>query len=110
MAFHPKTIESFVEELQKIAGEQGYYVSFFTGEKRKDATFFPRGSMNLPAEEIVELAKNKEVAPQGPISAIRFLNYYHNRAGKQLKPERRAEIRKAVTMLSEYHKTEKAKK
>lgn len=107
MSISSVTVTAFSEELIKIAGEGGYYTSFFTKERRKDATFFPRGSMNLPAEEIVELAQKEEVAPKGPGSAIRFLNYYRNRAGKQLKPERKAELQKAVDLLKEINKSKK---
>lgn len=104
-----RTVASFVKEITKLAGEGGYYVSFFTGERRKDATFFPPGAMNLKAEEILELAKKKEVAPAGLGSANRFLAYYKNRAGKQLKPERRAEIDKAIQLIRNASKEEKRK-
>jgi len=100
-------IASFLNELVKIA-HAGTYVSFFTGEKRTDATFFPSGTLKKGPLSIYKVGKDPGYAPTGPASSIRFLNYYMNRAGKNLDPEQKAKIEKARLMLHNYN--EKLKK
>jgi tRNA(adenine34) deaminase len=43
---------------------------------------------------------SKKVSPKGPQSGMRMLNYYINRAGRNLSPARRRELNKAKTLLS----------
>src|SRR4051812_17802537 len=84
--------------LEKYAGG-GTYQSFFTGETREDATFFPKGTMAKSTAKIVQAATNKEYAPKGIRSSISWINYYENRAGKNLKPEQRERIEAAKKIL-----------
>jgi tRNA(adenine34) deaminase len=54
-----------------------------------------------------ELA-TKKVSPKGPVSGMRMLTFYINRAGKNLSKDRVADLKKAKAILSEIiasHKT-----
>jgi hypothetical protein len=93
--------------LEKYAGG-GTYQSFFTGETREDATFFPKGTMAKSTAKIVQAATNKEYAPKGIRSSISWINYYENRAGKNLKPEQKERIEAAKKIL--HKKLEREKK
>lgn len=97
-------VHAFFDELVKIAGG-GEYISFFTGEKRTDATFFPPGTMNKPAKDVAKVGLKKKYAPGGPASSIRWITYYINRAGKNLPAKRRKELEKARSLLHEKLKT-----
>ena len=41
-----------------------------------------------------------EVSPKGPVSGLRMLMFFINRAGKSLTAERRTELEKAKVLLS----------
>jgi hypothetical protein len=95
----------------KFAGDStGHYRSFFTGELRKDATFFPPGAMaNASAQQLYEYGTNKKYSPDGPLSASRWISYYVNRAGKTLDPRRKEVLNQAKKMLLEEHAKRKDK-
>ena len=63
------------------------------------ATFYPKGTMTKDAQAIYKVSKNKRYAPGGEGSAIRWLTYYLNRGGRNIKPKQRKEIEKARKML-----------
>lgn len=84
------------------------YTNFFTGKKEKDATFFPEGVMSKSSREIVRVSRNKRYAPGGIGSAIKYITYYLNRAGKGLDPEQRARIERAREILQKQNAKEKA--
>lgn len=77
-------------------------------------TFARKGTHTKSAEEIVKEYKRKGVSPKGLGSAIRMLQFFINRAGKNLKAERKTELEKAIRMLQKdlekQHKKEDAKK
>lgn len=102
------SFRAFSDELQKIAS--GTYRSFFTGEIREDATFFPPGTMTRSARHIYEIGKDPKYAPAGPVSSIRWINYYLNRGGKNIPENRKKELEKARLMLSRYNSKLKKKK
>ena len=77
----------------------GYYTNYFTGKRKKVATFYPKGTMTKNAKAIYKVSKNKRYAPGGEGSAIRWLTYYLNRGGRNIKPKQRKEIEKARRML-----------
>jgi Protein of unknown function (DUF3175) len=64
------------------------------------STFPPPGLFNKSASEIAKSLASKKVSPKGPQSGMRMLNYYINRAGRNLSPARRRELNKAKTLLS----------
>jgi tRNA(adenine34) deaminase len=75
-------------------------------------TFAKKGIHTKKAEEIVAEYKRKGVSPKGLGSAIRMLQFYINRAGKNL--HNGPEIKKAIKMLQadlakEHAKAEKKK-
>lgn len=65
------------------------------------STFPPPGLFNRDAETIARSLASKKVSPKGPASGMRMLNFYINRAGKNLSDSRKAELEKAKGLLSE---------
>jgi tRNA(adenine34) deaminase len=43
---------------------------------------------------------SRKVSPKGPVSGMRMLTYFINRAGRGLSKTRRAELEKAKSLLS----------
>jgi hypothetical protein len=66
-----------------------------------DSTHPDEGLFNESASAIAKGLASKKVSPKGPASGMRMLNFYINRAGKNLSPSRHAELEKAKTHLSE---------
>lgn len=93
------TFEEFLESKNK---------NFFTGEMEDDATFFPEGTMSKSTKEIVRVASSKKYAPKGLGSAIQYLTYYLNRAGKGLDADQRKRIERAREILQKKNQEEKA--
>ncbi len=58
------------------------------------------GLFNKSASAIAKALASKKVSPKGPASGMRMLNFYINRAGKNLSQERHAELEKAKDKLS----------
>ena len=65
-----------------------------------DSTHPEEGLFNKSAATIARSLASKKVSPKGPASGTRMLNFYINRAGKNLPEERRAELKKAKALLS----------
>ncbi len=63
------------------------------------STFPPEGTFTKDAETIAEIMARKEVSPKGIGSGIRMIQYFINRAGKNLSPERKHELEKAKKIL-----------
>ncbi len=63
------------------------------------STFPPEGTFTKDAETIAEIMARKEVSPKGIGSGIRMIQYFINRAGKNLAPERKSELEKAKKIL-----------
>jgi hypothetical protein len=74
-----------------------------------DSTHPDEGLFNESAEKIAKGLASKKVSPKGPASGMRMLNFYINRAGKNLSSERHAELEKAKGLLSEIIAMQKAK-
>jgi tRNA(adenine34) deaminase len=74
-----------------------------------DSTHPEPGLFTRNAKTIARSLASAEVSPKGPASGMRMLNFYINRAGKNLPPERKAELEKAKTRLSEIIKNQKSK-
>jgi Protein of unknown function (DUF3175) len=77
-----------------------------------DSTHPPAGLFTKGAATIARSLASKTVSPKGPGSGLRMLNYFINRAGRGLSPERRAELEKAKLLLSQrvHRESEKRKK
>jgi hypothetical protein len=63
-----------------------------------DSTHPDEGLFNQSASAIAKALASKKVSPQGPASGMRMLNFYINRAGKNLSASRKAELEKAKTL------------
>ena len=65
-----------------------------------DSTHPDTGLFNRSPAVIAKALASKKVSPKGPASGMRMLNFYINRAGKNLPDSRRAALEKAKTILS----------
>jgi tRNA(Arg) A34 adenosine deaminase TadA len=74
-----------------------------------DSTHPDEGLFSKGASAIAKALASKKVSPKGPASGMRMLNFYINRAGKNLSKERHAELEKAKIKLSEIIAEQKAK-
>ncbi len=77
----------------------------FPSKLKTASTFYPKGTMTKSAKKIYKVSMNPKYAPGGPGSAIKWLTYYMNRAGKKLKPRQRKNIKKARRMLQKKNKS-----
>ncbi|MCU1225709.1 MAG: CMP/dCMP deaminase zinc-binding protein [Edaphobacter sp.] len=75
-----------------------------------DSTHPDEGLFNESASAIAKALASKKVSPKGPASGMRMLNFYINRAGKNLSEARHAELERAKTMLSDIIAEQKADK
>jgi tRNA(adenine34) deaminase len=67
---------------------------------KTDSTHPPPGLFKQSATTIARTLASKKVSPKGPVSGLRMLTYFVNRAGRGLSAERRTELQKAKTLLS----------
>lgn len=67
---------------------------------KTDSTHPLAGLFNRSASTIARVLASKKVSPKGPSSGMRMLNYYMNRAGRNLSVARRRELMKAKSILS----------
>jgi tRNA(adenine34) deaminase len=65
-----------------------------------DSTHPAAGLFNQDAETIARELFSRHVSPKGPASGMRMLNFYINRAGKNLSAERHAVLEDAKRRLS----------
>lgn len=71
----------------------------WSGKVKTVSTFPPAGLFTKDAETIARSLASKRVSPKGPQSGMRMLNFYINRAGKNLSPSRRRELERAKVLL-----------
>ena len=74
-----------------------------------DSTHPEHNLFNQDAATIAKHLASKKVSPKGPASGMRMLNFYINRAGKNLSAERHSELEKAKELLSEIIRKQKEK-
>lgn len=72
-----------------------------------DSTKPAPGLFKKSAEQIAEGMTRKSVSPQGPGQAMRMLNFYENRGGKNLSAERKRTLEHAKDLV---HKKVEAEK
>src|SRR5262249_31749861 len=63
------------------------------------STFPPEGLFTRDAATIARVMTTKKVSPLGLGSAVRMVQFFINRAGKNLPPQRRKELEKAKGLL-----------
>ena len=68
---------------------------------KTDSTRPPAGLFTKDAATIARTLASPKVSPKGPGSGMRMLTYFVNRAGRGLSRERRAELERAKSLLSE---------
>jgi tRNA(adenine34) deaminase len=73
------------------------------------STYPEQGLFNQDAETIAKYLASKKVSPKGPASGMRMLNFYINRAGKNLSEERTKTLDHAKEILSGIIAKQKAK-
>src|SRR5262249_12063894 len=71
------------------------------------STFPPKDVFTKDAKTIARVMASKKVSPKGIGSGIRMVQFFINRAGKSLSPERREELEKAKHILQERLRKEK---
>ena len=74
------------------------------------STFPPRGTFTKPAREVARVMASKKVSPGGLGSAIRMVQMFINRAGKQLSSVRKAELEEAKQILQKTKRLKSEKK
>ena len=67
---------------------------------KTDSTRPPSGLFTKSAATIARTLALGSVSPKGPVSGLRMLTYFINRAGRGLTAERRAELQEAKALLS----------
>jgi tRNA(adenine34) deaminase len=72
------------------------------------STFPPEGLFTQDAEVIARTMASKKVSPKGIGSGIRMVQFFINRAGKNLPRKRREELEKAKRILQEKAKRKRA--
>jgi tRNA(adenine34) deaminase len=72
----------------------------WSAQVETDSTHPDEGLFKNDAAAIAKALASKKVSPKGPTSGMQMLNFYINRAGKNLTKERHAELEKAKTLLS----------
>jgi hypothetical protein len=72
----------------------------WSGKVKTVSTYPPEGLFTKDASTIARKLASKKVSPKGPGSGLRMLTFYINRAGKNLTASRKAELKRAKTMLS----------
>jgi hypothetical protein len=63
------------------------------------STYPPEGLFSKDAATVARVMATKKVSPKGIGSGVRMIQYFINRAGKNLPPERKAELEKAKRLL-----------
>ncbi len=83
-----------------MAGKKGDK-KYWVHDVKTVSTFPPSGTFTKDAETIARTMASKKVSPGGIGSGIRMIQFFINRAGKNLPPGRKAELEKAKQILQE---------
>ena len=73
------------------------------------STFPPAKLYTQDAATIARVIATKKVSPKGLGSGIRMVQFYINRAGKNLPPERREVLEEAKRLLQDRARKQKAR-
>jgi Protein of unknown function (DUF3175) len=71
----------------------------WSGGVKTVSTFPPKDTFTKDAKSIARTMASKKVSPKGVGSGIRMIQFFINRAGKNLSPTRRRELEKAIRIL-----------
>jgi tRNA(adenine34) deaminase len=72
-----------------------------------DSTFPPAATFKKPAKKVAQTMADPKVSPKGLGSAIRMVQYFINRGGKNLPAGQKRELEKAKRLLQEKNAEEK---
>jgi tRNA(adenine34) deaminase len=72
------------------------------------STFPPESVFTKDAETIAKVMQSKKVSPKGLGSGIRMIQYFINRAGKNLPAARKKELEKAKRLLQKKRQEQKS--
>lgn len=73
------------------------------------STAIPPGLFTRDAASIARTLALPRVSPKGPVSGLRMLSFFINRAGRQLSRARRAELEKAKRLMQRGIAAQRAK-
>ncbi|MGH7915788.1 MAG: DUF3175 domain-containing protein [Candidatus Binataceae bacterium] len=74
---------------------------------KTESTFPPKGTFTKPAGKVAKIMARKSVSPGGLGSAIRMIQLFINRAGKNLAPSRKRELERAKKILQRHNEQSK---
>ncbi len=75
---------------------------------KTESTFPKKGIFTKDADTIARHMASKKVSPKGRGSGIRMIQYFINRAGKNLPASRRQELEKAKRILQQQSQTKRS--
>ncbi|MEN8159697.1 MAG: DUF3175 domain-containing protein [Myxococcota bacterium] len=81
----------------------------WVGQVETVSTFPPPGLFTKDSETIARVMATKKVSPKGLGSAIRMVQLFINRAGRNLPARRRRELERAKRLLQERHAVARAR-
>jgi tRNA(adenine34) deaminase len=73
----------------------------WSGKVKTVSTFPPEGTFSRDAESVARIMASKKVSPKGIGSGIRMIQFFINRAGKNLSANRRRELETAKRILQD---------
>ncbi len=82
----------------------------WSAKVKTDSTKPGPGLFKQSAKKIAEGLASRKVSPEGPGQAMRMLNFYENRGGKNLSPERKSALEHAKDLLHKKVEAEGAEK
>jgi len=82
----------------------------WSAKVKTDSTKPAPGLFKKSGKAIAEGLAKKSVSPEGPGQAVRMLNFYENRGGKNLSSERKGAMETAKKLLHEKVEAKAAKK
>ena len=85
---------------------RGYWVK----DVKTVSTYPPQGTFTKSAKEIAMIMARRGVSPKGIGSGIRMIQYFINRSGRKLPPERRRALEQAKRILQKRTAKEKMEK
>ena len=77
---------------------------------KTESTFPPKDTFNRSAASIARTMASKRVSPKGIGSGIRMIQYFINRAGKNLSASRRRTLERAKKILQERRAKQRSEK
>ena len=76
-------------------------VNRWSANVHTESTYPEKGLFTKDAATIAKSLASKRTSPKGPVSGMRMLNFYINRAGHNLSASRKKEFERAKSILTE---------